>query len=121
MTTSVGPAAGRDPMARRIHALVAVLLVAGAALVVGLSEGAGLGWGWTGFGDNDHLWDWLHLLVLPLAVLLMPFWIATHRRHRSAWLVGLTLLAAEFASPVTVVGIGVLSARQAEEAPDRAG
>lgn len=88
-------------MSRRVHLLVGVLVAGGAVVVVALSE-AGLGWGWTGFPDNGHLWDWLHLLVLPLVLLLLPLWVATHRHRRGAWRVGLLVAAVAFA--VTVYG-----------------
>src|SRR4051812_49640819 len=29
-------------------------------------------WAWTGFGDNDTLWDWLELALLPTAVATLP-------------------------------------------------
>jgi hypothetical protein len=50
--------------------LLGLLLAAFAVAVVG---GYRWGWGWTGFRGNT-LWDWLHLLVLPLAfpTLLLP-------------------------------------------------
>jgi hypothetical protein len=52
------------------HLLVAVLLTGFAVAVIG---GYVWGWAWTGFRGNT-LWDWLHLLVLPLAfpTLLLP-------------------------------------------------
>jgi hypothetical protein len=32
------------------------------------------GWQWTGFRANEQLWDWLHLLLLPLVMptILLP-------------------------------------------------
>lgn len=32
-------------------------------------------WTWTGFQGNEQLWDWLHLLLLPVAVGTLPLWI----------------------------------------------
>jgi hypothetical protein len=50
--------------------------------------------GWTGFPGNT-LWDWLELLVLPLAVALAPVWVelarGVQRVHRVAALVLLVL------------------------------
>ncbi len=51
-----------------------------AALAVVLWGGYGGHWSWTGInGDTATLWDWLHLLLLPIAVGLLPLWL----RHRS--------------------------------------
>jgi hypothetical protein len=33
------------------------------------------GWQWTGFRANDQLWEWLHLLLLPIVVGTIPLWI----------------------------------------------
>jgi len=35
-------------------------------------------WQWTGFPGNEQLWDWLHLLLLPMVVATIPLWL----RHR---------------------------------------
>lgn len=83
-------------IARRIHLLLAGVVLAGAALVVGISEPGGRGWGWTGFPENGDLWDWLHLLVLPFVLLLLPLWVGTHRRLRREWMLGLSTLGVAF-------------------------
>ncbi len=56
---------------RMHHRLLLVLVLAGFAVAV--IGGYAFGWGWTGFRGNT-LWDWLHLLVLPLVfpTLLLP-------------------------------------------------
>jgi hypothetical protein len=46
------------------------------ALVVLLIGGYGAHWAWTGFSDNDTLWDWLQLLLLPIIIAGLPFWLA---------------------------------------------
>jgi hypothetical protein len=46
-----------------------------AALGVLLWGGYRGGWTWTGFSDNDTLWDWLQLLLLPIAVAALPLWL----------------------------------------------
>jgi hypothetical protein len=63
------------------------LLVERVATIVGIAVFAVLlwggyvrDWGWTGFGENDRLWDWLNLMLLPLALGLLPVWLA--RRDR---------------------------------------
>ena len=54
-------------------------------------------WHWTGLGSSVTLWDWLHLLLLPLAAAVVPLW-AQHGREldgrRRAWL---AMTAASFA------------------------
>jgi hypothetical protein len=32
-------------------------------------------WSWTGYSDNDTLWDWLKLLLLPLVLASAPIWM----------------------------------------------
>ena len=32
-------------------------------------------WQWTGFPSNEQLWDWLHLLLLPVVFGTLPLWI----------------------------------------------
>ena len=49
-------------------------IVAVAFLVV-LVGGYGTGWQWTGFEQNNQLWDWLHLLLLPVVLGTLPIWI----------------------------------------------
>jgi hypothetical protein len=55
-------------------ALLAVIMLAGG--YVGR-------WQWTGFPDNKQLWDWLRLLVLPVAFATLPLWLK-HADHMSA-------------------------------------
>ncbi|HTR92767.1 MAG TPA: hypothetical protein VMI73_13630 [Trebonia sp.] len=74
---------GRSPRAARrltenakvrrsgLSALAVVVLVL-------LWGGYGDGWRWTGFAGNGQLWDWLHLLLLPVVLGTFPLWI----RHR---------------------------------------
>lgn len=45
------------------------------AVLVALWGGYAQGWKWTGFQKNDQLWDWLTLLLLPVAVATIPLWI----------------------------------------------
>jgi hypothetical protein len=54
----------------------AIALGGGAvALLVVLVGGYAYGWAWTGFADNNQLWDWLHLLLLPVALGTFPLWL----------------------------------------------
>ncbi|HEY6538273.1 MAG TPA: hypothetical protein VI138_04440 [Candidatus Dormibacteraeota bacterium] len=56
-----------------------------AGLAVTITGGYGLGWRWTGFQANGNLWDWLHLLLLPIVLSGLPIWIKTHRTDRRRW------------------------------------
>jgi hypothetical protein len=60
----------RQELRMRHHLVLGLLLAGFAVAVVG---GYVWGWAWTGFQGNT-LWDWLHLLVLPLVfpTLLLP-------------------------------------------------
>jgi hypothetical protein len=47
-----------------------------AVLVVVVYGGYGQHWSWTGInGQTATLWDWLHLLLLPIAAVLLPLWL----------------------------------------------
>jgi hypothetical protein len=45
------------------------------AVLVVLVGGYAGGWSWTGLRDNNQLWDWLQLLVLPVALATLPIWL----------------------------------------------
>ncbi len=45
------------------------------AMLVALWGGYARGWNWTGFRANGQLWDWLHLLLLPVVIGTIPLWI----------------------------------------------
>lgn len=45
------------------------------AVLVTLWGGYAQGWKWTGFQKNDQLWNWLTLLLLPVAIAAIPLWI----------------------------------------------
>lgn len=55
--------------------------VAAGALAVVLWGGYTHHWPWTGIdGATATLWDWLHLLLLPLAVAVLPVWFRADTR-----------------------------------------
>jgi hypothetical protein len=56
----------------RNEALCAGLLLALVGLLVG---GYALRWSWTGFTANNQLWDWMQLLLLPVALATFPLWL----------------------------------------------
>jgi MFS family permease len=61
----------RDQLGHRRRVLLAIPLACFALLV---AAGYAFDLGWTGFPGNE-LWDWLELLLLPLAIGLMPVWV----------------------------------------------
>ena len=69
VTVRAWPQSGRD--VHRGHLAGATLVCAG--LVVTIIGGYGSGWSWTGYEGNT-LWDWLTLVLAPVAVttLLVP-------------------------------------------------
>ena len=74
---------------------VAMLALAGGALGVLMFGGYVLGWGWTGF-DEYRLWDWLHLMVLPLIFAFLPVWLRAGAGIGPRMRVGLALVCALF-------------------------
>jgi hypothetical protein len=45
------------------------------AVLILLWGGYVQGWAWTGFQANNQLWQWLQLLLLPVAIGTLPLWI----------------------------------------------
>jgi len=43
-------------------------------------------WTWTGFKDNNTLWDWLQLLLLPIALAAVPIWFMAEENQQRIWL-----------------------------------
>jgi uncharacterized membrane protein len=74
--------AGHVYGARGLRLVAAAAAVVFAITVVG---GYDLGWTWTGFSDNNTVWDWLHLLVLPVVLTAAPVWYQTRRELRVEW------------------------------------
>jgi hypothetical protein len=68
-------AAGQSTAARseRARKYTVSILLAGTVLL--LWGGYIRGWQWTGFRSNEQLWDWLHLLLLPVVIGTLPLWI----------------------------------------------
>jgi len=88
----------RSRLGRSRHLLVAAF---GGAFALLVALGYALHLEWTGFPGNT-LWDWLELLVLPLAVVLLPVWVEVAEAIRPRHLAGATCAAA--ALVVTAVG-----------------
>jgi hypothetical protein len=85
--------------ARLVKALRTALVVAG--LVV-LSGGYLGGWQWTGFRGNEQVWDWLQLLLLPLAFATLPLWLRYANRISRARRAGYGVVVAGVAIFVVV-------------------
>ena len=83
----------RNRLGRTRHLLLGTFVTAFAIVVV---LGYAFDLQWTGFPGNT-LWDWLELLVLPLAVGLLPIWLdvsdTVRPVHVIAAAVALALLA----------------------------
>ena len=43
-------------------------------------------WKWTGFQANNTVWDWLQLLLLPIALAAVPLWLMAEEGQRRLWL-----------------------------------
>ncbi|HEY2869771.1 MAG TPA: hypothetical protein VGJ11_09675 [Gaiellales bacterium] len=82
VTGIAGPAGGGVSGAAILRLVAVSALVAFAVTIVG---GEWLGWTWTGFADNNTVWDWLHLLVLPAVLTAAPVWYSTRRSARAEW------------------------------------
>ncbi len=58
-------------------------------------------WSWTGFRGNT-VWDWLHLLILPVVLSVLPLWLRTRSRLELRWRAGWALAA----GTLSVLAIG---------------
>lgn len=81
----------------------AVALVVVALVVYG---GYGEHWRWVGVnGATATLWDWLHLLLLPIAAVVLPLWLRHRPPMNGAVMTGVAALLTAF---VCVVLAGYL-------------
>ena len=95
--------------ARRDVVLFAVLVLTFTVLLVG---GYALDWSWTGFSANNQLWDWMHLLLLPVVLATFPLWLGfsrymSSRRRRTlgvAVLVFAVFVLIGYVNPLTWTG-----------------
>lgn len=60
-------------------------------------------WTWTGFKDNNTVWDWLQLLLLPIALAAVPIWFMAEENQQRIWLAQL-----RWALLIVVVVLAVL-------------
>jgi hypothetical protein len=71
-----GPDGGRDGGRDAGPVIGAVVIVVALLVLIG---GYGAHWRWIGVnGKTATLWDWLHLVLLPIAALVISLWL----RHR---------------------------------------
>lgn len=77
------PSLGRE--AERLDRRWLLLPLGAVVFFVVIGGGYGFGWSWTGFGANDTVWDWLNLVLLPVALSLIPLWVASRTRYRLHW------------------------------------
>ncbi len=107
--SAIGPASEerRSSPPRALRRSGVVLAAVGVAILLLIYGGYEHHWPWTGInGSTATLWDWLHLLLLPIAVVILPIWLSRRDQlgspHKAA---GVTILAAF----VAVVAFGYLT------------
>ena len=63
------------------------MLVTTVVILVVLEIGTyAFNWTWTGFKANDTVWDWLQLLLLPIALAAVPIWLMAEEGQQRIWL-----------------------------------
>jgi hypothetical protein len=90
---------------------VAIAALAVATTVVLLGGYAGH-WAWTGFESNGQVWDWLNLLLLPVAFGTLPLWLRfadrmapLHRRALGGFVLAFVLFVlAGYLAPLVWTG-----------------
>ncbi len=97
----------RSSPSRALWRSSAVVVAGGAAVLILIYGGYEHHWPWTGIdGKTATLWDWLHLLLLPIAVVILPIWVSRREAlghgHKAA---GMTI----FTAFVAVVLFGYLT------------
>jgi peptidoglycan/LPS O-acetylase OafA/YrhL len=81
--------ASTEVSARRTSPLGKMPYLVGGAVIgafaVLLAGSYGTNWTWTGFKANGTLWEWLNLLLLPLAVGTLPLWYGDLEERGPWW------------------------------------
>jgi hypothetical protein len=80
------------------RALVAVIVIF-IALEIGTYA---FNWTWTGFKANATVWDWLKLLLIPIALAAVPIWFTAEEGQQRIWLAQLKWV---FLATIVVLGI----------------
>ncbi len=88
------------------------VLVAAVLIMFVLEVGTyAFGWNWTGFKDNDTVWDYLQLLLLPLALAAVPIWFAAEEEQQRLWMAQLRWVIVVALVVLAVLLIGTIMAQ----------
>ena len=80
------------------------VIVATLVILVVLEIGTyAFNWTWTGFKANATVWDWLKLLLIPIALAAVPIWFTAEEGQQRIWLAQL-----KWVFLVTIVVLGIL-------------
>ena len=83
------------------------LLVAIIVILVVLEIGTyAFNWTWTGFKANNTVWDWLKLLLLPIALAAVPIWFTAEEEQQRIWLAQLKWVLLAIVLVLAVLFIG---------------
>jgi hypothetical protein len=91
---------------RTVRLQTAVIGTVLVALVIGFIGGYAFNWSWTGFNSSNQVWDWLNLLLLPVALATFPLWLMFSKYMSGARRRTLGLVALLFA---TFIAVGYLA------------
>jgi uncharacterized membrane protein len=112
-TSDVHPAGADASRKSGIAALMAndrarrsTFVVAALGVAVLLLGGYAKKWNWTGFSRNNQLWDWMNLLLLPIAIATFPLWLR-YADHMSR--VRRTVLGVAVGAFAAFVAVGYLA------------
>lgn len=81
--------------------LLTTLVAIATFLALTAAGGYGLNWLWTGYQGNT-LWDWLKLLLMPVALAAATLFFTSDRKWRREW----TILFAALALVLLVLALG---------------
>ncbi len=83
------------------------VLVAIIVILVVLEIGTyAFNWTWTGFKANDTVWDWLNLLLIPIALASVPIWFMAEEEQQRKWLAQLKWVLLAIVVILAVLFIG---------------
>jgi Zn-dependent protease with chaperone function len=86
------------------------VLLASIIILVFLEIGTyAFNWTWTGFKDNNTLWDWLQLLLLPIALAAVPIWFMAEENQQRLWLAQMKWVLLGVAIVLAVLFIGTFA------------
>jgi hypothetical protein len=74
-TAADGPLPPDGASVHRSRKIVAIATSLAFALALVIVGGYAWHWSWTGFTANNQLWDWMQLLLLPVAIAIFPLWL----------------------------------------------